>query len=725
MFTDFNKSYINESNTNLSIGQLVTGGENPTGYISNIRVTNTAVYTAAFTPPTTPLTPIANTALLTCADNRIVDDSINNFTITKNGDVSVQRFSPFNPVSVTPTSYSGYFDGTGDYLTTPSDAALALTGDFTVELWFYANTFANIPGFFIIGNTASNTGRFQAGVNTNGSPFFYLRNNAGTEVTATGSAGSAVIGGWYHIAVVRNGNVYTMYLNGVSIATVTSATVMTYAANICNIGANRQSNALQYWNGYISNFRIVKGTAVYTSAFTPPSAPLTAIANTSLLTCQSPTFIDNSTNNFTITAAGNSQPTQQNPFGFTSATTMGYTASTIGGSGYFDGSGDWLSIPNNSALNMGSNDFTYECWLYPTSIPNTYQSFIEKRTGGGSYSSVLLALKSTGKYSILVASNVSTWGIVDESTINVVLNTWQHLAAVRSGNTFSVYLNGIRQISTSLAFTVYDDNAIQGIGAGDSSGAQPYYGFIGDVRIVKGTAVYTSNFVPPASPLQAITNTSLLTNMTSAGIYDAATMTPIETVGDAKLSTAISKFGGTSMAFDGSGDNLYSPTSINYNCSTGNFTVEAWVYISSYPGLYPLIIGNNNGSFSAGAISFTAQNSTSGGANKISVSVYDINSSAVTLAASSTNSFNTWYHVALVRNGTNLSLYRDGISVASTTISSSIVFDWGKNGSLIGGGNWDGANGAFNGYIDDLRITKGYARYTSNFTPPTESFKIK
>ena len=70
-------------------------------------------------------------------------------------------------------------------------------------------------------------------------------------------------------------------------------------------------------------------------------------------------------------------------------------------------------------------------------------------------------------------------------------------------------------------------------------------------------------------------------------------------------------------------------------------------------------------------------------------------------------------------------MYRDGTSVASTTISSSIVFDWGKLGSRIGGGNWDGAQSYFNGYIDDLRITKGVARYTANFTAPTTAFADK
>jgi hypothetical protein len=156
---------------------------------------------------------------------------------------------------------------------------------------------------------------------------------------------------------------------------------------------------------------------------------------------------------------------------------------------------------------------------------------------------------------------------------------------------------------------------------------------------------------------------------------------------------------------------------------TGNWTVECWVYVSSRTLNYPLIIGNNNGSFSAGALNLTNSSADSGTYNdKFVFSCFDISTSPPALVASSTNSLNTWYYVALVRNGTNLTMYRDGTSVASRTISSGITFDWGKGGVRIGGGNWDGAQSYFNGYLQDLRITTGLARYTANFTPPTTPF---
>jgi hypothetical protein len=249
--------------------------------------------------------------------------------------------------------------------------------------------------------------------------------------------------------------------------------------------------------------------------------------------------------------------------------------------------------------------------------------------------------------------------------------------------------------------------------------------YTSNMRVVKGSAVYTSNFTPPTAPVSAIASTVLLMDYTNAGILDNAMMNDLETVGNAQISTSVKKYGTGSMLFDGNGDNLSTPTTPNLNMGTGNWTIECWVYILSRTLNYPLIFGNNNGSYTTGALALVNSNSDSASYNdRFCLSVKD-HLNAPTLVASSTNSSNTWYHLAVVRNGTSLVMYRDGTSVASATISSGLGFDWGKLGSRIGGGNWDGAQSYFNGYIDDLRITNGVARYTATFTPPTTAFADK
>ena len=108
--------------------------------------------------------------------------------------------------------------------------------------------------------------------------------------------------------------------------------------------------------------RVINGTALYTENFTPSTQPLTAISGTSLLTCQSNTFVDNSTNNFAVTAAGNSKPTTFAPFAVTYSSRQSYTPAVFGGSMYFDGTGDYLNS-SNSAFAMGTGSFTWETWL--------------------------------------------------------------------------------------------------------------------------------------------------------------------------------------------------------------------------------------------------------------------------------------------------------------------------------------------------------------------------
>ena len=669
------------------------------GYISNLRIVKgTALYTSNFTPSTTPLTVVSGTSLLTCADNRIVDDSINNFTITKIGNNSIQRFSPFNPSLVTPTSYSGYFDGTGDYLSAPSNSAFAFgTGNFTLECWIYVSS-------------PSDTPIYEGRVDGNSTLGFTLTAFSSTVIRIF--CGSILISAtvanytnqWTHVAVVKNSGTTTLYVNGVSGGTTASLGNLTDTQPL--IGAGRytsSSSPSAYMNGYVSNFRIVKGTAVYTGAFTPSTTPLTAIANTSLLTCQSTTFIDNSTNNFTITAFGNSQPSIQNPFGYTSTTTQGYTSSTIGGSGYFDGTGDYLTFPNNAVFAFGTGSYTIEFWVNGPLASDKF--FLSGRAAIGT---MHITTGGTG-------SPAGTLRYVGTSTIassNVVMdNTWHHCAIVRNGSSnITLYVDGV-SVGTGTDTTNYTNTTgTWYIASNDVSVPSNIpTAYISDLRIVRGTALYTSNFVPPSAPLTAVQNTVLLTNMTSAGVYDAAMMNNMETVGDAKLSTAISKFGGSSMSFDGTGDYLDLPLSLNFS-QQGSWTVEMWIYPTT---------ANNCYLYSQVTSNFLQLNLAGN-----MILYVDRSGVGNLITAGAAISLNTWTHVALVSEGTTVKLYINGTQSGSTASYSTVTAS--ATTTRIGAYQNSGSAGTllYYGYIDDLRITRGYARYTSNFTPPTTAFPV-
>jgi hypothetical protein len=648
--------------------------------------------TRQFTVTTIPTEGVlfANNVLLIHADgtnnknnHTFLDSSNNNFTITRVGNATQGSFSPFSQ-----TGWSGYFDGTGDTLTVSSyTAANVGTGNFTFEMWIYPTSFADYR--IILDTRSSATASPLAfGLDiTTGYPYYY---------TGTSYVGNAAppLNAWSHLAFTRSGTTVNIWLNGVSVLSRTDSSNLTgTSTGTIRIGSTVHNIA--HFLGYISNFRAVKGTAVYTSAFTPPTAPLTNIANTSLLTLQSNRFIDNSNNNFAITRNGDTSIQAFAPF----APTAAYSTANVGGSGYFDGSGDYLSSVTGSACNLSANNFTIELWFYPTIVGS--QSLVQQ----GEHS---WRINLDGSNRIQYVGSQTE---LINGSILYTINQWHHIAVVANGATTTLYVNGVSAGTTvSRPANSTLDTAI-GINTASVGPVWPFLGYISDVRIVKGTAVYTSAFTPPTAPLTNIANTSLLCNFTNAGIFDQTAKAVLETVGDAKVSTAQYKYGTGSMYFDGTGDYLKVPDNLNLRMESGSFTIEFWWYpvsIASYQTLF------DKGYTGAGALLFQTGN---GDGRTI---IYAGGSSILT--SNTAVSTNTWTHIALVRNGSTLTLYQNGNSVGSNTNSTNF-----SNTSIMGiGGNHSGATFyGMNGYLDDLRVTKGYARYTSNFTAPAYALKDK
>ena len=186
----------------------------------------------------------------------------------------------------------------------------------------------------------------------------------------------------------------------------------------------------------------------------------------------------------------------------------------------------------------------------------------------------------------------------------------------------------------------------------------------------------------------------------------------------AAISTTESKFGGASGFFDGSNDYLNIATNSLLNFGAGDWTVEFWMRYTDTANAYPCILGVTP-SWSAGVVSIAHDHSWA--PNKLIVTANSHNAGAP-VVSSSTLSTATWYHCAVVRSGTTLRIFIDGVQDGTATVSSGLTFDFSNGATRIGGANGDGAASYYSGYLDDLRITKGVARYTSNFTPPTTAF---
>jgi len=179
-------------------------------------------------------------------------------------------------------------------------------------------------------------------------------------------------------------------------------------------------------------------------------------------------------------------------------------------------------------------------------------------------------------------------------------------------------------------------------------------------------------------------------------------------VGNAQISTSVSKFGGASLAFDGTSDYLLAPSTPNFAFGTGDFTVEMWLYPTA--------------SFGSGGVNIVGINSSGGGlfvggTNKIAWNLFGTGD--LVAFSSFTSSYNNvWTHVAYTRSGTTGRLFINGTQQASGTDSTNYTV---TTNFAIGAAN--NGNQAYTGYIDDLRITKGIARYTTNFTPQTSQWQ--
>ena len=178
----------------------------------------------------------------------------------------------------------------------------------------------------------------------------------------------------------------------------------------------------------------------------------------------------------------------------------------------------------------------------------------------------------------------------------------------------------------------------------------------------------------------------------------------VTAVGDAQISTAQSKFGGSSIAFDGAGDQLTTPSNNAFAFGAGDFTVEAWVYEIARP-TYPTLMEIGTHLASTGIIFLTNNGGNLAG-------IY----SGGFFAMTATGSLTAWNHYAWVRSGNFVQTFVNGIGGTAASFTNNL-----SNATSITIG---GIGGVYdlNGYIDDLRVTKGVARYTANFTPPAAPF---
>ena len=376
------------------------------------------------------------------------------------------------------------------------------------------------------------------------------------------------------------------------------------------------------------------------------------------------------------------------------------------GPGYginFDGN-DNINLGSTADLNPGNGDFTLEFWLKPTSwTDGNWNTIWHNYVVDGLY----LGKDSSENFVIRSSNNTS----YVEHWEHPPTAKWTHVAAVRTGGNLYLFYNGTIQkiVSNSFSFVTAATFIASTGGPGET-----YTGRISNMRFVKGTGLYTSTFTPPSSALTNVTNTKLLCCDSSS--VTSATVSPgtISTWGDPAVDDGPFPFdpAGYSVSFNGTsgsaGGYLTIAGSTGLTMGTGDFTIECWVNkrAQTHKGIWQ-ISGNSSG-LETNEYGQTIALGYQNGVWQIYGGDGYQNSSSYNITA------HQWYHAAYVRNGSTSKLYING----TEQISRSDTINYSGTYMAIGG--YYNTSYLHNGNVSNLRITKGQALYTSNFTSTTD-----
>lgn len=625
---------------------------------------------------------------------------------------------PINNTCLSTSQYkfspsSLYLNGTNNYLTIPSyDCFNFGTEDFTIDCWVYiTNTGSYFP--LIEARPSASYSNFICGL-------YYISGAFKLDfVVSSGrltSTSSIQLNQWQHIAFIRTSGILKCFINGTLDATTYSySSNISYGRSSLYIGYNVDGN---YLNGYIDELRVSKGIARWIENFTPPTEPYATDQYTKLLlhmtgTDATTAFIDSSDSPKTVTRYGDARLDAYNKiFGLSS--------------GYFDGAGDYLTVPYSSDFDFGTGDFTIECWGYASSIPSVSRFCASGSQTDGGYRQWFFGWGTVWGTGTKINFGYYTGsGNVDysSSAINISLNTWNHFAVTRYNNYINFFINGIPCGSVSISSGInINSSTTVGLMIGarmntnSSTIIELVTGYIDELRISKSIARWTSNFTPPTEQYTSDQYTKLLLHFdgeNNAPFLTDSSNAPItlSPTGDAKIKTDNYKFGSSAMYFDGSVDCLTVPFSYDFILTTVDFTIDAWVRLNAMPtsDAFPTDWNSHMVVFFLGTI-----NTGDGYGLVIGQTKLILNSNNTQIVSGTHNMvINTWYHVAVVRRNNFFYLFVNGSVVGQA--SSTVLMGTGS-GVYVGNNKTQGA--VFNGYIDELRVSKGIARWTANFTPP-------
>ena len=499
-----------QASSKLTIGANMNDINVLDGHIDELRVSNSARYTAAFTPPTAPFVNDDNTKLLLHMNG--TDGST--FFEDDNGVRAESSLVGLGgaDIDTAQSQFGGtsfYVDGTG------GDGVLAYLPSnpsaITVEGWY---RFDGVPSskscMFVHNRPSTGYGNGEWFVTYNyvlNDWSLNIKDNIGASVTRINStANDHEDTNWHHLAVCMEiGGYARLFIDGdlEEEVDISGYTFTDWTASLNRIWIAHWYASSNNHECYYDEFRI-SDTIRYTTSFTAPTAPFTNDANTLLLlhadgTDGSTDFRDdNGTGRSPVglTAIGNAQiDTAQSQFG--------------GASALFDGTDDFLDTSYRSSI-LSSTE-TIEFWYRPTSASGVYGIMSQNTQGEGTgfqilqINGVIHAYKQASGGTTLNGGSLSA-------------NTWVHVAVVNNNGSAALYIDGT-SVDTDGSWSGTDDDTDLRIGEGKGISSSLWdavrydmNGHLDEVRI-SDTARYTAAFTPSTETFQNDANTLLLLHM--------------------------------------------------------------------------------------------------------------------------------------------------------------------------------------------------------------------
>ncbi|MCJ8330399.1 MAG: LamG domain-containing protein, partial [Lentisphaeria bacterium] len=578
-----------------------------------------------FSVPTEEFTTDANTNLLFhMEESASADDSTsNNNNGTLSGSPSTQELGKF--------SSSIDFDGTDDVVNVPDDASYEPGSvDFTIEAWINPDS--------VIGNNSIinkwdhvNSARSYHVRIENGKLVLYL-SEFGTGYESLTGVTSIPVGEWSHIAVVREGTTVRLFINGAVDAAFTYTGAVYDAPCALKLGSNY--GTLNPFDGKIDEFRI-SNIARYTTA----------------------SSLDETANNNDGSFEGGA--------GMVSAGKFNNALELQGTEDSF------LRIPDDASYEPGSGNFTIEAWINPDSVSGN-NSFINKwdhTTGDRSYHFRI----ENGKL-VLYLSETGSGYTVFTGTKDIPVGQWTHVAAVRNGNTISLFVDSSLDVSGTYTGAVHDSSADLLIGSNYGSSFFPFNGKIDEFRI-SNTARYPDAGALQETPDEIANNNGFL--------FGAAAITTGGYTGSNCLDLP-----GAGNAY------VQIPDSAALEPGDEDFLIEAWINPDTVSGIASLINKwdhpNNQRSFH-----LRIENA------KLVLYLSETGSGYTSLTGTTNIVALTWTHIAVERVGNALRFKINGAAGASKIHTTSIH---NGTGDWLIGSNYGTSFYPYNGKIDDLKI---------------------